>query len=261
MLKRFIHDTRRYFDYTLYAAKAELKDRISSSYLSWAWLFLEPFCFMLIYTFIVRVVFQSDEAFLPVFVFIGLTMWNFFNKTVMSSIKLVRYYRGVITKTYVPKFVLLYVRMIINGFEMMISWVIVLGMLIVFKVPFTWNMLYFFPLMVLLCVGTFGASAILLHFGTYIDDLTNVVNIIMRLLFYLSGIFYSLRTRVPAPLGGWLVYYNPVAYVIDEMRNVLLFGQGLYFKWYFAWLIVCLLISAVGVALIYRHENKYAKVI
>lgn len=261
MLKRFIQDTKRYAPYAYYAARAELKSEINSSYLSWLWLFLEPFCFMLIYTFIVQVVFHSTERYLPVFVFIGLTIWNFFSKTVSSSVKLVRSYKSIVTKAYVPKFVLLYVRMLVNGFKMLISFAIVLGMLVAFKVPASWTMLYFFPMLILIVVGTFGASVIVMHFGTFVDDLSHVITIVLRLVFYLSGIFYSLKTRVPKPLGPWLTYYNPVAFVIDEMRNVLLFGKGLYFKWYIAWLVFSLIFSGIGVWLIYKYESKYAKVI
>ena len=261
MIKRFIKDTKKYFPFAVFSAKAELKSEISNSYLSWIWLVLEPFCFMLIYTFIVTIVFHSTEPYLPIFVFIGLTIWNFFNRMVISSVKLVRTYKGVVSKTYVPKYVLLFIRTIKNGFKMLISLGIVFVMMIYYKVPITWNVLYLGPVLLLLVIGTFAACTVLMHFGTFVDDLSNIVTILMRLAFYVSGIFYSLPQRVPQPLGGWLVYYNPVAFVINETRNILLFGQPIYYKWYVAWMIFSLVFAAIGISLIYRYENVYAKVI
>ena len=51
-MKRFINDTKKYWKYTLYAAKSQLKTEVANSYLNWIWWVLEPFCFMLIYAFI-----------------------------------------------------------------------------------------------------------------------------------------------------------------------------------------------------------------
>ena len=48
-MNRFINDTKKYWKYTLYAAKSQLKTEVANSYLNWIWWVLEPFCFMLIY--------------------------------------------------------------------------------------------------------------------------------------------------------------------------------------------------------------------
>ena len=50
--------------------------------------------------------------------------------------------------------------------------------------------------MPVLMVVTFGISTILLHFGIFVEDLFNVTNIVLKLLFYLSGVFYSIGTRI-----------------------------------------------------------------
>ena len=51
-LKRFINDVKKYWNYTRYAAKSQLKTEVANSYLNWLWWILEPFCFMLIYAFV-----------------------------------------------------------------------------------------------------------------------------------------------------------------------------------------------------------------
>jgi ABC-type polysaccharide/polyol phosphate export permease len=69
-MKRFINDLKKYKNYILYATKAELKTEVINSYLGFIWLFLEPLCFMLIYTFIAQVIFGSKGiSYFPVFVF------------------------------------------------------------------------------------------------------------------------------------------------------------------------------------------------
>ena len=106
-MKNFLRDLKKYKNYVLYSAWAELKQEVINSYLGWVWLVLEPFCFMLIYTFIASIVFKSSEQYFPVFVYIGLTMWNFFNKSVVASVKLMNSNKDIVTKVYLPKYILI----------------------------------------------------------------------------------------------------------------------------------------------------------
>ena len=77
-MNRFIKDMKRYFTYAKFAARADLKAEVASSYLNWLWWILDPLLFMMIYTFIAIVVFRSSVQYFPLFVFVGLTLWNFF---------------------------------------------------------------------------------------------------------------------------------------------------------------------------------------
>lgn len=258
---RFARDLKKYASYSFYAARARLKSEISGSYLNWLWLVLEPFCFMLIYTFIVEVVYRTREPYFPVFVFIGLAVWSFFNKSVSQSVKAVRSNRSIITKTYVPKFVLVLVILLANAFKMLVSFCIAFVMLFFFNIQPTWNLLFFFPLVLLLFLGTFAVSMVMMHFGTFVDDLANVTAIVLRLVFYLSGIFYSVATRVPAPWGEILSRVNPIAFIINQARNIFLFGEGVSMDWYCIWLFVSVVLGLLSIALVYKYENKYAKVI
>ena len=79
---RFFNDIKKYWSYTVRSAKAELKSEVASSYLSWLWWILDPLLFMMVYTFIAVIVFEKGGKYFPIFVFIGLTMWNFFNTVI-----------------------------------------------------------------------------------------------------------------------------------------------------------------------------------
>ena len=46
-MNRFIKDTKKYWKYTIYAAKSQLKTEVANSYLNWIWWILEPFCFII----------------------------------------------------------------------------------------------------------------------------------------------------------------------------------------------------------------------
>ena len=103
ILKRFTEDVTKYFRYSIVAARSQLKAEVADSYLNWIWWILDPFCFMLIYTFIFGYVFKSSELYFPVYIFIGLSMWDFFSKTVQSSVKMIKTNKHIVSKVYFPK--------------------------------------------------------------------------------------------------------------------------------------------------------------
>lgn len=89
-MKRFWRDLTSHYRYAIYSAKSELKSEVANSYLNWIWWVLEPFCFMLIYAFIFGVVFEAREQYFPAFIFIGITAWDFFNRCLTQSVKLLK---------------------------------------------------------------------------------------------------------------------------------------------------------------------------
>jgi ABC-type polysaccharide/polyol phosphate export permease len=260
-MKRIFKDIKRYSGYMIYSAGAELRTEVANSYLNWFWWILDPLLLMMVYTLMVKVIFHTQEPYFPLFVFIGLTVWGVFNKVVKSSVKLVKSNKGIVSKIYMPKYILIVVKLFINFFKMSISFGLIFVMLIVYKITLTFNILYIFPLLILLFIVTFGFGSILMHFGIFVEDLSNVIDVLLRLVFYMSGVFFSINTRVPAPYSDIMLKLNPIAYIIDEFRNVLLFGQSINFGIYFIWLAIGLVLSYIGIRTIYKYENSYAKVI
>ena len=260
-LAKFSSDIQRYFKYALRSAKADLRSEVANAYLDWLWWLIEPFCMMLIYTLIFGVVFNASEEYFPIFIFSGLAMWTFFSRGMSVSVNIVRNNKNIISKIYLPKFILYFARMLVNGFKMMVSFAIVVVMLVVYRVPITLNMLYFIPIMIVFFLFTFGMGSILMHFGVYVNDLSYIVGIILSMLMYFTGTFYAVGKRIPAPFGEILEQFNPVAYCIASMRNVVLYNKSPQLDLLLMWGMVSVVLSAIGVYTIYRNENAYVKVI
>lgn len=259
-MKKVIEDIQKFYKYAVYSAKAELKAEISNSYLSWLWWILDPMLFMMVYAFISIIVFSKGEKYFMAFVFIGLTFWDFFNKTVKQSVKIIQKNSQVVSKVYLPKYILILTKMGTNGFKMLISFVLIVCMMIMYKTPINMNILYVIPLLLTLCMLTFGVSTILMHFGVFVEDLANVINVLLRLAFYLSGIFYSIEGRVPSPYGELLLRLNPMALLISDMRNALIYASPIHQTEVFIWFLISGVLTAVGLRLIYKYENSYVKV-
>ncbi|UKI58861.1 MAG: hypothetical protein L6V81_05815 [Clostridium sp.] len=100
-----------------------------------------------------------------------------------------------------------------------------------------------------------------MHFGVFAEDLTNLVNIGLRMLFYLTGIFYDISSRIHnAVYRTILLDLNPLANFIYNMRNVLIYKSAPVGMWTLIWFFIGVLLSILGVHTIYKYENTYVKV-
>jgi len=259
--KRFFSDIKKYNKYLTYATKATLKTEVSGSYLAWFWWILEPFCFMLIYTFIAGVVFKTPIENAPIFVFAGLTIWNFFNKNVTSSVKLLKTNKGIVTKIYIPKYMLYIKLMMVNAFKMAISFGLCVLLMVFYRVSVSPYVFCIIPCLIMLVLVTFGIGCICMHIGVYVQDLSNMVNIALRLVFYMSGVFYDVATRVPAPYGALLLDINPVALAMSGFRNALLYKGAPDWLFLGIWTVIGLALSIFGIYLVYKNENNYGKIL
>lgn len=260
-MKKFFKDIKRYFNYMIYSASAELRSEVANSYLGCLWWLLNPLFFMLIYAFISIVVFKSREAYFPIFVFIGLSLWDFFNRVVSAAPRLVVNNKEIVSKVYLPKYILLIEKIFVSFFKMLISLLLVFVMIIVYKVPLTTYAFNFIPIIVCLVIITFAVSVILMHFGVFIDDLSNLTSVLLKLVFYLSGIFYLVSKKIPSPYNKYLLWCNPIAYFIESSRNAILYAKPINYSILIVWTFIGLIVSVIGINTINKYENSYVKVI
>ncbi|MBR2953098.1 MAG: ABC transporter permease [Clostridia bacterium] len=263
-MKRFIGDVKKFWNYTVYAIQSDLKAEVAGSFLSWMWWILDPLLYMLVYSFVAVFVFNSREPYFPVFVFIGLNVWQFFSKVVKSGVKLIQGKKSIVTKVYIPKFVFIFDRIGVFGIKMFISFALTTVFMIFYRVPVTWKALWVIPLFLLLFIITYAVTTIITHFGVFVEDLLNVITVVLQLGFYVSGIFYSIESRIMPKseiIGTILINCNPIALIMTDMRNVLLYNGEPHYIALAVWAVVGIVVSAIGTRIIYKHENSYVKVI
>ena len=102
-----------------------------------------------------------------------------------------------------------------------------------------------------------------MHFGVTLNDLANLTNIGLRMVFYLSGVFYNISKKLSKSptLVFFLLRLNPIAFCMNELRKVALEQRLPSFEGLGIWLMIGILLCMVGVHVIHKNENSYAKVI
>ena len=224
-MKVFALNLKKYFSYSMYSARCGIKSEVAGSSLQFVWLILEPFLMMMVYAFISIIVFSSKEPNFVVMVFIGQGTWSFTNKTVNEAINLVRKNKSIVSRVYIPKYMLVVTSILENLFNYSISMGLSLLVAIPFGVRLKWTLTFVPIIATVMCTVGFGVGCLLMHLGVYLKDTKKIMHIVMRLLFYMSGIFYSIPSRVPAPYSTFLLSVNPAAMLINETRNVFIYGK------------------------------------
>lgn len=260
-IRKFCEDIKKYRQYMVYAAQTDLKAEVANSYLNRLWWLLEPFFNMLVYVIVFGNIMGNSVENYATFVFSALLMWNFFNKTVNYSVKLVRNNKDIITKVYIPKFILLLSNMILNFMKLLFSLIVLVVMMLVFKIEIGFNLFWVLPAYIVMMMLAFGIGMIFLHFGVYVDDLSYAVGILMNMLMFLSGIFYDVLTTLPEPLNAVMMCLNPVAVVVDTMRNALLYNTASNLPILGMWFLISIILCCIGVHIVYKNENSYVKVV
>ena len=260
-MKKIIRDLKKYFNYCVVSAKANLVAEVAGSYLNWVWWILEPFCMMLVYGFVFGQVFGIKMENYSLFLFIGISFFDFFNRGIKGSVGIIKKNKQIISKVYMPKYILVLSDMFVSLFKMLMCLVVVFIMMIVNGVPITWRALYLIPLIIDYFVFTFALALFFEHFGVFVEDLKKIVNIVLRFLFYFSGIVYNVMEKFPAPYNELVLTYYPVSRIIYDARQVLLYNQDISLLYMLILLVISCAVSFLGMQLIYHNENGYVKMI
>ena len=72
-------------------------------------------------------------------------------------------------------------------------------------------------------IATLGFAWVLSATGVYVRDISQVTGIITTVLLFVSPVFYPV-SALPIEYRGWLLL-NPLTFVIEEARNVLIWGR------------------------------------
>lgn len=260
-MKDFIKNCRKYWNFCCHSAYCQLNIEVAGMKLGWIWWLLEPALTMGIYTFVFAVVFGRSMTYLMGFVATGVMMWGFFQRTVIGSVGLVKRYSALLSRVYMPKYILVISSLMLNAFKMLIAFLIVVFFLFYYRVPLTLTMLQFIPVLLVFSLFTFGVSIWLMHFGVYLPDLRKIISVLMQVLFYLSGVFFELNSRLGNGLGKILLDFNPVGRLMHEARNVLLYNTDCSVTHLLIWLAVGIVITVTGIHTVTRYEREYLKVV
>jgi lipopolysaccharide transport system permease protein len=238
-------------------AWADFQSSAARTYLGVLWWVLDPLINMAVYYLVFGVFMgQRQEGFVP-FLLVGIVMWRFFESGMKQGSRAILSSSGLVTQVAFHKVVFTFSSMLTQTIQMFFSLIPLALILIIYGVHPS-PQLALFPVVLfvelLLIMGLAMPMAALLPLA---PDLGNLQDNFLRLLFYFSGIFYTIA-HVPANIQPFF-WLNPMAWIIHAQRQCLLDGETPDFK--VLGLIVCLSLCGIylGAWITWKLDQIYGK--
>jgi lipopolysaccharide transport system permease protein len=200
----------------------DLKVRYKQTVMGALWAILQPFIAMVIFSlFFGRLAKMPSEGIpYPIFSYSALVPWMFFANGVQQASNILVMNQNMVKKIYFPRLTMPVASVFSGVVDFALAFIVLLGMMVVYRIYPTANIIWL-PLLLLLalvtCLGvSFWSSAMNAQFR----DIRYAIPFIIQVWFFLTPIVYS-SSMLPEP---WRTLYgiNPMAGVVEGFRWALL---------------------------------------
>jgi len=247
--------------------KREIKKKYQGTFLGLAWAFISPLLMLSIYTFVFAIVFKArwgtggDESRLDfaITLFAGLIVFGIFSESINQSPALIINNANYVKRVIFPLEILSIVSVGSILFNAAMSTAILLLMQLLLKgvLPVT---VVFFPLVVLpVVLFGLGASWFFSSLGVYIRDIGQLLGFITTILLFTSAVFFPTST-LPENYQR-LLKLNPLVILIEQSRNVLVYGNSPDWVAIFILLVISSMTTWIGFWWFQKTRNGFADVL
>jgi lipopolysaccharide transport system permease protein len=229
------------------------------------WYLIQPLFTALTFTLIFNKVANIETGTVPPFLFnlAGVSIWNYFNTCLTATSDTFKSNAAIFGKVYFPRIIVPLSIIISNLMKFGIQLLIFIAFYIYYyyngAAIYVTNSIVFFPVIVMLMgLLGLGLGMLISSLVTKYRDLKFLVGFGVQLLMYVSAVMYPLALmREKLPKIAWIVEYNPLAYIVETSRYMLL-GTGT-FSWFgiLYTVAVTLVILFFGIIIFNRTEKTF----
>lgn len=220
----------QYRDLLMLFVKRDVVTVYKQTVLGPLWYLIQPLFTSITFTLIFNTVAGINTGSVPPFLFnlAGITIWNYFTSCLNDTSDTFKKNAAIFGKVYFPRIIMPISIVISNLLKFGIQFLI----FIVFYAFYYFQgavislnpTIIFFPLLVaLMGILGLGLGMFISSLVTKYRDLSYLISFGVQLLMYISAVMYPMvLIHEKMPNYGWLIAYNPLAYVIETTRYMLL---------------------------------------
>jgi len=254
-------------DLILQMAKREVVGRYKGSIMGLAWSFFNPILMLTVYSFVFSVVFKArwgideeeSKTYFAVVLFVGMIVHGLLAEVLNRAPGLIIGNVNYVKKVVFPLEILPVISMGAALFHSLISLVVLLIALIILDGSLHWTAV-FIPLVVLpLVILTLGLAWMLASLGAFIRDIGQTIGIITTVMLFMAPVFFPL-SAMPEKYHP-LIMANPLTFIIEQAREVLIFGHLPYWFGLGLYMLVASVVAWAGFAWFQKTRMGFADVL
>ena len=211
--------------------RREVIGRYHGSVLGLAWSFFNPLLMLVVYTFVFSEVLKvrwnapgagDSRTDFAIILFAGLIVFGIFAECVNRAPTLVLSNPNYVKKVVFPLEILPWVALGSALFHAVVSLAALLLVELWARHGLPWTALTLPLLLVPLVLFVMGLAWLLASLGVFLRDVGQVMGVVTTVLMFVSPVFYPISSLAPK-YQQWL-QWNPLTFVVEESRGVLIFG-------------------------------------
>jgi teichoic acid transport system permease protein len=225
------------------------------------WLVLVPTLQAAVYGLIFGILLGGSrpENFIP-FLITGVFLFSFLQGAYSSGANSVTSNIGLVRSLSFPRILLPINALIQQVFSLLPQVALLLITLLLFQQQVTWNWLYLIPILLLMVVFGFGLATISARLTVHVQDLNKLNPFLTRVMFYVSGIFFSIETVLKDyPVAMQIATWNPVYVYISLARGAMVEGYAMTAGMWIAAVAWAFGLFIVGTVFFWRAEERYGR--
>lgn len=255
----------RYRDLLMLFVKRDIVTVYKQTILGPLWYFIQPLFTAITFTIIFNNVAGIKTGAIPPFLFnlAGIIVWNYFTSCLNETSDTFKKNANIFGKVYFPRVIMPMATVITNLVKLGIQMLIFIGFYVYFLIQGMENTLdykiLFFPfLVVIMGLMGLGLGMIISSMVTKYRDLTFLVSFGVQLLMYVSAVMYPMALiKEKLPQLGWLIEYNPLAYVVETARYILLNEGTISIGGLIYTCVITVLLFLLGLVIFNRTEKSF----
>jgi lipopolysaccharide transport system permease protein len=241
--------------------------RYRGSMLGLVWAFIQPLMMLAVYTFVFSVIFEAKwgheieqgRLSFALALFAGIITFDIIGNTVNASPTLILSNVNFVKKVVFPLEILPVVKLVESVVFSLFGLVVLVVAQGVFTLTLHWTLVLLPVVWLPVFMFALGWSYFLASLGVFIRDVGSVTGVVVTMLFFLSPIFYPL-SAVPESLRVYC-RMNPIAVFVQEVRQVVLWGQIPDWQGFVICFMVSLGVLMLGFAWFMKSKRAFADVI
>lgn len=255
----------QYRDLLLLFVKRDVVTLYKQTVLGPLWYLIQPLFTSIMFTVIFNNVAGISTGVIPPFLFnlAGITIWNYFTACLNETSDTFKKNASVFGKVYFPRVIMPLSIVISNLLKFGIQFFIFIAFYLYYYfqgAELSLNTsIFLFPFLVLLMgILGLGFGMLISSMVTKYRDLSFLVGFGVQLLMYVSAVMYPMALlKEKLPDYAWLVQYNPLAYIIEASRYMLLdVGQISFFGMVYT-VVVTVVIFLIGLLMFNKTEKSF----
>lgn len=251
-----------YRELTYFFVWRDIKIRYKQTFVGVLWVIFQPLITMVIFTIFFGkfAKIPSDNIPYPVFVYVGLLLWNYFSTSLSHASDSMVGNANIIQKTYFPRLII----PISSSLTGLVDFFIALCILIVFMffynfIPSLKIIIYLPVLILVVFLSSVGLGCFFASVNVKYRDVRYAMPFFIQVMMFLTPVIYPMSM-----LGHkyrWLLLINPISGVIETARAVIFGGRDVDGGMLLISVIVSLILFIFGVIYFKKTERYFADIV